>query len=306
MSLLTLGVGRGTPSAAPAAVATKIKAGTYIGNGSDNLGVTGVGFAPDFVMLKGGSTYAVFRTSTMAGDNSKLGDGSALAANQIQSLDSDGFTVGDAASVNTNLAEYHYLAIRAGNQGDCKVGSYTGTGGDDVSVTGVGFQPNLVIVMGAAGRAVIWRTSDHASDISSGILAASAGDIVQAFEADGFQVGTNVNANANTETFYYFAMKNITGAFQVLTYTGNGSDDRSISGAGFLPTHVWTKRLPGVAMVLRGPGHATDEATRMDTSTDPESNLIQAFESDGFQVGNDAAVNQNTITFNAACWKDVA
>ena len=72
--------------------------GTYAGNGVNATGITGVGFQPDFVLVKGGANIAVLRTSSMAGDLSKaMAGATALAANLVESLDADGFTVGDDA-----------------------------------------------------------------------------------------------------------------------------------------------------------------------------------------------------------------
>ena len=63
----------------------------------------------------------------------------------ISSLDSDGFTVGTDARVNSNGVAYHYVAWNE-TAGEFDVGIYTGDAVDNRSITGVGFQPEYVII----------------------------------------------------------------------------------------------------------------------------------------------------------------
>src|SRR3954447_20449763 len=81
----------------------RVASGSYTGNGTDNRAITGVGFQPDVVMVKSddNSGVAEIRTSTMAGDATKPMTGNtALTANLIQSLDSNGFTIGGGGGSN--------------------------------------------------------------------------------------------------------------------------------------------------------------------------------------------------------------
>src|SRR5919109_1842946 len=75
----------------------RLATGSYTGNGTDNRSITGIGFQPDVVIVKGNAFgVAVLRSSTMSGDASKpLAGTTALTANLIQSLDTNGFTLGD-------------------------------------------------------------------------------------------------------------------------------------------------------------------------------------------------------------------
>ena len=83
----------------------------YTGNGTDATGITGVGFQPDLVWLKGRSVaeHHVWTDAVRGGNKqiySNLNYAEASATNRIQSLDSDGFTIGDGALVNQNSATY--------------------------------------------------------------------------------------------------------------------------------------------------------------------------------------------------------
>ena len=84
--------------------------------------------------------------------------------------------------------------------------------------------------------------------------------------------------------------------FNTLTYTGDGSSSRNVTGVGFQPDWVWIKNrdaaqwhflfdaVRGVSKALNS--NATDaESTQATTQT--------AFLSDGFTVGVDTASNGN-------------
>ena len=94
--------------------------------------------------------------------------------------------------------------------------------------------------------------------------------------------------------------------FNTVLYTGNGSDNRSIGLVGFQPDWVWIKERSSTS------SHILSDAVRGATkqlktnSTGAESSNadeIQAFESDGFQLGTEGSVNENTQTYVAWNWK---
>ena len=97
--------------------------------------------------------------------------------------------------------------------------------------------------------------------------------------------------------------------FQVVIWTGNGTDDRSITLPGetdMQPDMVWVKSRGNsdshrLVDAIRG---ATKTLLPDDTNGEgTEANIIQAFESDGFQVGSDNNSNRSSGTFVAWCWK---
>ncbi len=54
------------------AQAMQFVTGSYVGNGTAGRSITGVGFQPDAVIIKGNAAqHAVMRTSTMTGDAAK-------------------------------------------------------------------------------------------------------------------------------------------------------------------------------------------------------------------------------------------
>src|SRR3990167_1849479 len=116
----------------------QIAVGSYTGNGVDGTEITGVGFQPDLVIIQGGSNRAVWRSSSHTGDDSSYFFQVNNAVNLIQSLTSDGFTVGDDATVNTNSTAYRYAAFKDNGANDFKVGTYTGNGSDGRNITEIG------------------------------------------------------------------------------------------------------------------------------------------------------------------------
>ena len=109
-----------------------VTSGRYSGTAVDGQAVF-VGWQPDVVMVKrasgGTERWAVLRTSSMSGDNTKDLDntGLGLAANLVQSLTPSGFTVGDDFRVNENGVVYYWVAFRAA-AGELKVDFYAGNG----------------------------------------------------------------------------------------------------------------------------------------------------------------------------------
>lgn len=280
----------------------EIAVGTYTGNGADDRAIsTSLTGTPDLVLVKGvdGLVEAVFRTSTMAGDATKeLVQANAVFANGIQALNVDGsFQVGTHGTVNTNTTVYYYYAVRDNSAGGFKVLTYVGDGNDNRSITGVGFQPNLVWIFSEGTTSPVWLSSDMAADATQVFNALGIANKIQALEADGFQIGTHAHVNTAATTYHAVCFANSTGGaggFKVLTYTGDGLDNRSITGAGFQPDFACTQRGATAArpMVVRFKDQAGDASTLVDTSGDA-ANFIQALEADGFQVGTFNQVNNS-------------
>jgi hypothetical protein len=77
------------------------------------------------------------------------------------------------------------------------------------------------------------------------------------------------------------------------SYTGNGADDRNITGIGFTPKMVLIKDNNGVYAV-NGRWGSTGDLSGLLSAAVWTTNLVQALNSDGFQVGSNGAVNNNT------------
>ena len=270
-----------------------VATGTYTGNGTAQTVDTGLS-GIDFLLIKGGANIAVFRTSTMAADSAKQATGGAsLATGRVTSITGGTFDVGSNAQVNANAAAYYWLAIKAA-AADCKVGTYTGDGGTQ-AVTGVGFQPDLVITLGAGARAPYFKTTTMGTTNSQSF--ASAGALlttrITALGADGFTVSTNGDVNQTGEVFHYVALKEQADRFDVFTYTGDGADDRSITLA-LDPAVALTKAssaTAATAAALRFEDQTATESFQID-ATAAATDKIQSFGTDSMVVGTHVGVNE--------------
>src|SRR5205814_1541982 len=101
---------------------------------------------------------AVIWTSTMSSNLSKpMTSSSALAANMIKSASAAGFVIGADSHVNANGTNYYWTAF-SGGAGAMRVGTYAGTGSAQ-AISGIGFQPDLVFVIGAGSTPAVFRSS---------------------------------------------------------------------------------------------------------------------------------------------------
>lgn len=281
--------------------------GAYKGSGLTRS-ITGLGFSPNIVIVKGDNTeYAIWRSDAMTGDSTGyFSNGAANFTGGITSLDSDGFTIGTNAAVNSSSAVYYYTAFGDSGNSDVKTGSYTGNGTDSRSITAVGFQPDLVWIKRDGTSTATWRSTALTSDNSSFFgSTAEATDHIQAFEADGFQVGTNARVNANGSTYYYVAFKNVSSQIATGSYTGDGTDDRNITGVGFQPELVWLKDSSVTNNARFKPASLPSDKTSQFGPAGNIANVIQALQSDGFQVGSAASANASSSTYRWVAFNDI-
>jgi len=292
---------------APSSFAFLINSGYYVGKGVAQS-ITGVGFKPDLVIIKADiGNYAVFRTSAMsdAQGTAYFAPNAENFANGITSLDNDGFTVGTNPNVNAANVRYTWVAFKDNGASDFKVGSYTGDGQNNHSITGVGFRPDLVIIKGNRNSYGCWKTSTMTGEVTQFFYNSNqlTSNLIRTLEADGFQVGISAEVNSSSGTYWYIAFKEVTGKLKVGSYEGNGSDDRSITGIGFKPDFVFLKGANNTTAqygVLRSNQSYGDES-QIFSNFSNTTNEVQSLEADGFQVGSSARVNENgKIYFYAA------
>ena len=183
-----------------------LSVGTYVGNGSDNRSITGVGFQPVWVVTLGDGEDSAFRPASLLGDNSYLMAADGKLANRIQAMEVTGFQIGSDANVNKSGTTYHYIAWAASSR--VSEGSYTGDGSDNRSITGVGFQPQMVWVKRDDTKPSTWRPASVAGDSTLYWKAqVPQADRIQVLEADGFQVGANDEVNKGGKPHYYLALR---------------------------------------------------------------------------------------------------
>lgn len=280
----------------------QIKVGTYTGDGLDNRSITGIGFRPDLVITKGGANVGCIRTKEMRGDSSmSLSSPLATAADQIQGFTSDGFIVGTSVLANESATVYWYIAIRgSAGQAHFRTGNYVGDGNDSRNFItgGLGFTPDLVGIFGDTALTKAWRSSSMPGDLTSffgGVTPTT--NLVQNLQSNGFQLGTHALVNSSTLEYFFFAMKILAGVVAVGTYTGDGVNDREITGVGFKPDFVIVKSGSTNQARIRTSDMTTDAQCAFAGATAAASDGIQAMSVDGFQIGTNGSVNTNTQTY---------
>ena len=98
--------------------------------------------------------------------------------------------------------------------------------------------------------------------------------------------------------------------FTTTLYTGNGSDDRSITNSAnagnFKPDWLWVKQRNTTRHHILNDsnrGATKNISTSLNNAESTGADGIQAFETNGFQLGTDTDVNQNSGTYVAWQWK---
>lgn len=203
---------------------------SYVGNGSNGHAITGVGFAPVFVLIVSSATSFTHwkAASTNCADFGTGNDG----ATTITSLDGDGFTVDSGSHCNNNGSTFHYVAI--GSASNFSSGSYAGNSTDNRNLpsTPLAFNPTVVCIKARAGQFCDWKVNSLAGDATLiyGNAASAANKIQSLSPAAGqFQVGTDAEVNNSILTYDWFAAT-ISPAVEY-TYVGSGG----ITFAGAAP-----------------------------------------------------------------------
>jgi hypothetical protein len=189
----------------------------------------------------------------------------------------------------------------------CAVGSYTGNGTDNRAITGVGFQPDLVIIKNRVSNWGCFRTSGMTGDSTAYFAQAAANFAggIKSLDADGFTVGTHASVNTSGQVYDWQAFKDDdAGDFKVGSYVGTGVDNRNITGLGFQPDLVCLK-VNGTAQdgVWRTASNSGDQSMRF-SAADDAADHIQSLLADGFQVG--LSQNASGSTYHWFAFKAVA
>ena len=170
-----------------------------------------------------------------------------------------------------------------------QVDSYLGAGNPQC-VSGIGFQPVLVIIRSETGEWAVWRSSsmvgDSTADFAAGLP--NFDDRITSLDPDAFSLDADSTIN-NRIIYHYVAFAN-SPDIKVGSYVGDGIDGRSITGVGFQPAMVFLKRDGDGAAVWSSISHPEGVSSFFGAEEDRE-NLILLLESDGFQLSSDPLVN---------------
>ena len=170
-----------------------------------------------------------------------------------------------------------FISVNAMRQA---VGHYTGNGTASKAISGLGFQPEAILVKPGNASTSFLATSTMTAGRAKVLSTANApaANYINSFDADGFTAGSS--ANANGVIYYYVALDNADGDVTVGTYTGSTSSQTV--NLGYRPAMLW---------VL---GEAGDWNDYGNISMDGWDNIPDAFSSASTLDASSASVSSYT------------
>lgn len=121
--------------------------------------------------------------------------------------------------------------------------SYTGTGSAH-GITGVGFQPDAVIIKDTGNTRTLSANSTHGTgkyiNMTNAGGSTTDANSLTSFDSDGFSIGTSAAWDTNTNTYRSLSLKKVTTAFDIVSYTGNGSNRTLSHNLGATPVMIIT------------------------------------------------------------------
>jgi len=247
----------------------------WTGNGVSGRAITGVGFQPDFLWIKGrniavssylqnsiaGATYYMFSDDTIYERN--LDD-------SVDSFDTDGFTVGNDGGTNGSGGTYVGWNWLAGNgtttptQGTIastasvnttagfSIVSYTGTGSNGTVGHGLNVAPDMVITKardgGSHGWGVYHRYGSQGAETQLQLHSTAAPNTGTSFwngthpTSTVFTINTSSATNNNGSNMIAYCFAEVEGYSKMSSWTGNGVVDGPFCFTGFRPSFLLFKR----------------------------------------------------------------
>jgi hypothetical protein len=219
--------------------------------------VSSLGFQPDLVWIKSRSAAtdhglydAVRGVQKQIESNTTTGETTETTG--LTAFNSNGYTVGALAQLNTNTATYVDWAWKEGATPGFDIVTYTGNGTNRTISHALGAVPKFMVVkrLDTGNGWVSYHASQNASpatgymylNSTAGFAAASTMWNNTAPTSSVFSVGTNSETNGNTFSFVGYLWSEIEGFSKISSYTGNGSTDGPFVWCGFRPRYILAKR----------------------------------------------------------------
>ena len=185
----------------------------YTGNGNASQTVGhGLSAAPELIIAKANitSSWVVYSSTTGTDKFLELNDSAAEQTSSnywgTSSPSATTFGVAPSNSNNNSTGNEVFAYCFASISGFSKIGTYTGTGGSNRSITGLGFQPAWVMIK-ATSISSDWSLFDSSRGSNKTLAAqANAAEVtddsngyLSSFDSDGFttQVGSSDDVNVN-------------------------------------------------------------------------------------------------------------
>ena len=244
------------------------------GNGNTARALTGVGFQPDFTWIKDRTDIEankLFDSVRGATKSIRSQDTSAEATNteDLQSFDSDGFTVGSNGSVNKSNGDYFVgwswkaggsassnydgsitSTVSANQTAGFSIVSYTGNATAGATIGhGLGVAPKWVIVKNRinAQNWFIYHIGIGATKVIYLDLTNAPQTLTQAWNdtaptSSVVSLGTEAGTNQSGANMLAYCFAEKQGYSKFGSYTGNGNADGPMVYTGFKPAYLLIRR----------------------------------------------------------------
>jgi hypothetical protein len=245
----------------------------YTGNDANDRAITGVGFQPDFAWFKSRNQaygHNVFDAVRGAGKVIHTDTADAeYTRSEMDSFDSDGFTVSRGSTVSMNESGTTYVAWnwKAGGSGvsnsdgttasvvsantdtGFSIVTYTGTGSAGMTIGhGLSSAPKLIIVKNRDDGSENWTIyftpigNDKKLELNTDIGAATTGNWNNTNAGSSvFTLGSVDATNTSGESCVAYCFHEVEGFSKIGLFDGNGSADGPFINTGFRPAFVLLK-----------------------------------------------------------------
>ena len=312
----------------------------YTGTGASNA-ITGVGFQPDLVWIKGrsGATdHAIY--DAVRGVENQL-ESNTVAAESTEStgltaFGADGFTVGALAQVNTASATYVAWCWKMNGAGSANtdgtisstvsanttagmsIVQYAGSGANATVGHGLGAVPEMIITMVQNNTG---GDPHHVQHVSLGptkrlkLNATTAAETNSAYWNDTapsssvFSVGTAAGTNGSGYNIVAYCFAEVSGMSKFDTYTGNGSASGPFVWCGFRPKYVMIKRTNSTSDwyiwdIARNAYNVVDKTLLANTAGAETTSTSLDINSNGFKCRSATIVNASGGTYIFAAFSE--
>jgi hypothetical protein len=301
------------PAVAITKPANHFNAKTRTGTGAA-FSVTGQAFQPDLVWTKGrsGATdHALY--DAVRGVQKDIGTNLATdqttQAQGVTAFNSDGFSGGTLAKINTNAATYIDWMWKESVTAGLDIVAVTGNGANRTVAHNLGVVPKMIIgkSLATAGADTGWPVY-HASLANTEYLMLNT----TAAKAAGatywnsttptssvFSLGTAADVNTNADTYIYYVFAEIPGYSKFGSYVGNGSADGPFVFCGFRPRFIMLKATTAIAGnwvihdTARDAYNVTDDVLYPNLSN-AEVTIAIDVTANGFKIRNNTTNENNT------------
>jgi hypothetical protein len=297
---------------------------TYTGTGATLTPTSSLGFSPDLVWIKSRSAatdhtiYDAVR-GTQARLESNNTDPEVTSDGGLTAFNSNGFTLGTLAQVNTNAATYVAWCWDEAVADGFDIVTYTGNGANRTIAHSLGVAPSFMIVKqrtaASATNWAVWHSSLANTEyllLNSTAAKATGATYWNSTSptSTNFSLGTAADVNTNNGTYVAYLWSSVVGYSSGFSYTGNGSTDGSFVYLGFRPRLILLKcsSTTGNWTLLdtAREGYNVDNDPLYPNLSDAEGTTdLLDITSNGFKLRTtNASVNSSGATYVGYAWAE--